>query len=183
MSGLRRHGRHSGHSTCAAGPQNLSAAVRVVRWQENQSGLTLPRAVKPGASATARHTQEIYASLVNWIAEVLLGKTVQLRPRLFPQIRDAADRGRARKPKLLGGTCAARSAFPSGQRREGIGRIRVSRAGKLYPVKVRAPRHGHAQSLVRLPPAFRSAWPRRDVKDGAPRVSWRRVAPSVGFRR
>jgi hypothetical protein len=56
MSGLRRHGRHSGHSTCAAGPQNLSAAVRGMRWQGNQSGLTLPRAAKPEASATARHT-------------------------------------------------------------------------------------------------------------------------------
>jgi hypothetical protein len=33
MSRLRRGGRTSGHSTCAAGPQNLSTAVRGMRWQ------------------------------------------------------------------------------------------------------------------------------------------------------
>jgi hypothetical protein len=32
MFGLRRHRLPSGHSTCAAGPQNLSAAVRGMRW-------------------------------------------------------------------------------------------------------------------------------------------------------
>jgi hypothetical protein len=33
MSGLRRHGRPGRRSTCAAGPQNLSASVQGMRWQ------------------------------------------------------------------------------------------------------------------------------------------------------